>query len=82
VYRKNEKEFKFLLLRNIKMSGSEGTGNYALSSDIIQGLNAISNIVLCITIIIIGVLYKLNNSKMNELQLEKIKILRDNSNSV
>lgn len=66
------------------MSGTEGidngNGNYnGLSSDIIQGLNAISNIVLCITIIVIGVLYKLNNNKMNELQLEKIKILKDST---
>ena len=56
-----------------------GNGGYGLSSDIIQGLNAISNIVLCITIIVIGVLYKLNNNKMNELQLEKIKILKDST---
>lgn len=69
-----------------KMSGTEGidvngngNGGYGLSSDIIQGLNAISNIVLCITIIVIGVLYKLNNKKMNELQLEKIKILKDST---
>lgn len=67
------------------MSGTEGidngngNGGYGISSDIIQGLNAISNIVLCITIIVIGVLYKLNNNKMNELQLEKIKILKDST---
>lgn len=58
---------------------SEENEGYGLSSDIIQGLNAISNIVLCITIIVIGVLYKLNNNKMNELQLEKIKILKDST---
>lgn len=54
-------------------------GNPGISETVIQSLNAISNIVLCITVIVVAVLYKLNNSKMNELQLEKIKIMKENS---
>lgn len=55
------------------------TTNPGLSETVIQSLNAISNIVLCITVIVVAVLYKLNNSKMNELQLEKIRILKESS---
>ena len=54
-------------------------GNPGISETVIQSLNAISNIVLCITVIVVAVLYKLNNSKMNEIQLEKIKILKESS---
>ena len=55
------------------------TTNPGISETVIQSLNAISNIVLCITVIVVAVLYKLNNSKMNELQLEKIKIMKESS---
>lgn len=54
-------------------------GNSGISETVIQSLNAISNIVLCITVIVVAVLYKLNNTKMNEIQLEKIKILKEGS---
>lgn len=61
------------------MENSTITTNPGLSETVIQSLNAISNIVLCITVIVVAVLYKLNNSKMNEIQLEKIKILKEGS---
>lgn len=57
-------------------------GNSGISETVIQSLNAISNIVLCITVIVVAVLYKLNNTKMNEIQLEKIKILKEGSENV
>lgn len=65
------------------MDSDEGystiTTNPGLSETVIQSLNAISNIVLCITVIVVAVLYKLNNSKMNEIQMEKIKIMKESS---
>lgn len=61
------------------MENSTITTNPGISETVIQSLNAISNIVLCITVIIVAVLYKLNNSKMNEIQLEKIKIMKESS---
>lgn len=61
------------------MENSTITTNPGISETVIQSLNAISNIVLCITVIVVAVLYKLNNSKMNEIQLEKIKIMKENS---
>lgn len=64
------------------MDSDEGYSTFCnpgISETVIQSLNAISNIVLCITVIVVAVLYKLNNSKMNEIQLEKIKILKENS---
>ena len=61
------------------MDNSTITTNPGISETVIQSLNAISNIVLCITVIVVAVLYKLNNSKMNEIQLEKIKILKEGS---
>ena len=57
--------------------GNPGISEFGTT--VIQSLNAISNIVLCITVIVVAVLYKLNNSKMNEIQLEKIKILKESS---
>lgn len=59
--------------------GNSTFRNPGISETVIQSLNAISNIVLCITVIVVAVLYKLNNAKMNEIQLEKIKIMKESS---
>lgn len=52
------------------------------SNSIIDSINAISNIILCITLIVLGVIYKLSNRTQERLQLEKIKIMRENSSEI
>lgn len=52
------------------------------SNSIIDSINAISNIILCITFIVLGVIYKLSNRTQERLQLEKIKIMRENSSEI
>lgn len=52
------------------------------SNSIIDSINAVSNIILCITFIVLGVIYKLSNRTQERLQLEKIKIMRENSSEI